>query len=220
MFELVALTFAFALVAAAGAAQALARSASLDFAVGGAWGTFPASNRTEVEKMREKNRKSRVFSSNSSNSSNSNNSNTSNTSSNSSTSNTSNTSNNTNFDRACAVSSNSVRSSITDSISSNISKPRAHAREGADAALALKFYSAIVTVIRPQSQSDRTTFGRVCRHLAELVRRERLTSQEAWRRLEDAVREAIDPRSRNRAAVFVHIMKREFGYGKETSSED
>ena len=48
--------------------------------------------RTEVEEMRGKNRKSRVSSNNSNTSSNSN------------------TSNNTNFDRACAVSSTSVRS--------------------------------------------------------------------------------------------------------------
>jgi hypothetical protein len=64
------------------------------------------------------------------------------------------------------------------------------------------------------SQSDRTSFQRISAWLVAKCSCGALDEHEAFARVLDFAREAANPKSRNPAAVFTSILKKEMGYPK------
>ena len=79
---------------------------------------------------------------------------------------------------------------------------------------AVEFVEELRTIIRPQNQSDRTTFRRLAEFLAAGVETGRF-NERIWGLVLEFAKEAAGPKSRNPAAVFVSILKEEIGYGKK-----
>ena len=77
----------------------------------------------------------------------------------------------------------------------------------------LYFDDQLRKIIRPRNQSDRTSFRRISNWLGREIDDKRFTVEIFEIVLGYAV-EAAGPESRNPAAVFMSILKRELGYKK------
>lgn len=75
----------------------------------------------------------------------------------------------------------------------------------------LGFYEVLCQVIKPKDQSDRTCFRNIAKWATIQIEQKKYTS-ELYTIIISFAREAVSPKSRNHAAVFVSILKKEFGY--------
>jgi hypothetical protein len=78
----------------------------------------------------------------------------------------------------------------------------------------LVFERTLKIVIQPRNQSDRTGFRNVTNWLRDECKLNRLDSGSIFRRVLDFAIEASGPGSKNPAAVFMSILKKELGYKK------
>lgn len=76
----------------------------------------------------------------------------------------------------------------------------------------LHFNEALIKIIRPRNQSDRTSFRNITNWLVKECEQGRFNGQ-IFERVLDYAREAQEG-GRNPAAVFTAILKSELGYGK------
>ena len=79
---------------------------------------------------------------------------------------------------------------------------------------ALVFQRALKIAIKPKNQSDRTCFRTLTSWLTNECNAGRLDGHAIFKRVLDFALEASGPRSRNSAAVFMTILKKEIGYKK------
>lgn len=79
------------------------------------------------------------------------------------------------------------------------------------AELTLWFNVQLKSIIRPRDISDRTSFRRIGNWISMGVRDERF-GKEMFEQVLLCAKEAAGPRSRNPAAVFTSIIKKELGY--------
>jgi uncharacterized protein YdaU (DUF1376 family) len=79
------------------------------------------------------------------------------------------------------------------------------------AAKILSFNESLMQIIKPRSQSDRTSFRNISNWLMVKIHAGVFNEQIILRVLEYAA-EAVKGRSRNPAAVFISILKKELGY--------
>jgi hypothetical protein len=79
---------------------------------------------------------------------------------------------------------------------------------------ALVFERALKIAIRPKTQSDRTGFRNVTSWLKDGCKSGRFEASSIFRRVLDFAIEASGPGSKNPAAVFMSILKKELGYKK------
>lgn len=77
---------------------------------------------------------------------------------------------------------------------------------------ALIFGHALKMVIPPKDVSDRTTFRNITRWLTDQCRSGAFDEHIIFRLVLDFAIEASGPKSRNPAAVFITILKKELGY--------
>lgn len=80
------------------------------------------------------------------------------------------------------------------------------------------FGRALAIVIPPKDQSDRTSFRRISNWLVAGCRDGRFDEHIIFRQVIDFALEASGPESRNPAAVFTTILKKELGYKKWTET--
>ncbi len=73
------------------------------------------------------------------------------------------------------------------------------------------FEAELKQIIKPKGQSDRTSFYRIGGWIAKQICEGKLPA-ETWEAVLGFAREAAGPESRNPAAVFVSILKKELGY--------
>jgi hypothetical protein len=78
----------------------------------------------------------------------------------------------------------------------------------------LAFERALKIVIPPKDQSDRTSFRNISNWLAQGCLSNKFNEYIIFRRVLDFALEASSPSSRNPAAVFTSILKKELGYKK------
>jgi len=78
---------------------------------------------------------------------------------------------------------------------------------------------ALYIIIPPKTSSDRATFRDVVRFFCEQSIRSGRRPDEIFRILIDFALESSGPRSRNPAAVFMSILRKEFNYGGKSKSE-
>jgi len=78
----------------------------------------------------------------------------------------------------------------------------------------LAFDRALQIVVPPRDQSDRTSFRNISKWLAEGCRSDKFNEHVIFRRVLDFALEASGPSSRNPAAVFTAIFKKELAYKK------
>lgn len=78
----------------------------------------------------------------------------------------------------------------------------------------LTFERALQIVIPPRDQSDRTSFRKISNWLVGRCLSNKFNEHIVFRRVLDFALEASGPRSRNPAAVFTSILKKELGYLK------
>jgi len=83
---------------------------------------------------------------------------------------------------------------------------------------ALVFERALRLVIRPKDYSDGTCFRNVTRWLKTESEAGRLDANIIFRRVLDFALEASGPGSKNPAAVFMSILKKELGYTRRPDS--
>lgn len=76
----------------------------------------------------------------------------------------------------------------------------------------LQFARALKIVIPPKDVSDRVTFHRVTSWLTRNCKLHRFDEDTIFRRVLDFAVEASGPKSRNPAAVFISILKKELGF--------
>lgn len=81
-------------------------------------------------------------------------------------------------------------------------------------AKALVFERSLKIVIKPRNQSDRTCFRDLTNWLLVECNADVFDVDTIFRRLLDFALEASGPGSRNPAAVFMSILKKELGYKK------
>jgi len=79
---------------------------------------------------------------------------------------------------------------------------------------ALVFERALKIAIKPRNQSDRTSFRNITNWLRDECKAGRLDTDSIFRRVLDFAIEASGPGSKNPAAVFTTILKKELGYKK------
>jgi hypothetical protein len=79
---------------------------------------------------------------------------------------------------------------------------------------ALVFERALKIVIKPKSLSDKTGFRNLTSWLMAGCNAKRFDKDSIFRRVMDFALEASGPGSRNPAAVFMSILKKELGYKK------
>lgn len=79
---------------------------------------------------------------------------------------------------------------------------------------ALCFERALKIVIRPRNISDRTAFRNITRWLIDKCESGDFERNTIFRRVLDFALEASGPKSRNPAAVFMSLLKKELGYLK------
>lgn len=79
------------------------------------------------------------------------------------------------------------------------------------AAKILSFNESLMQIIKPRNQSDRTSFRNISNWLMVEIHAGVFNEQIILRVLEYAA-EAVKGRSRNPAAVFISILKKELGY--------
>ena len=77
---------------------------------------------------------------------------------------------------------------------------------------ALQFERALRIVIPPKDVSDRTTFRNISNWLKSQCRLKAFDEHTIFRRVLDFAVEASSPKSRNPAAVFITILKKELHY--------
>jgi len=77
---------------------------------------------------------------------------------------------------------------------------------------ALVFERALKIAIKPRNQSDRTSFRNIANWLRDECKAGRLDTNSIFRRVIDFAIEASGPGSKNPAAVFTTILKKELGY--------
>jgi len=80
-------------------------------------------------------------------------------------------------------------------------------------AIRIAFGRALRLVIKPRNQSDRTSFRKIEKWLVKGCKSGRFDENSIFRRVLDFALEASGPESRNPAAVFTFILKKELGYG-------
>jgi len=78
----------------------------------------------------------------------------------------------------------------------------------------LVFERALKIVIKPRNQSDRTSFRNIANWLRDGCKAGSLDTNSIFRRVLDFAIEASGPGSKNPAAVFMTILKKELGYKK------
>ncbi len=78
---------------------------------------------------------------------------------------------------------------------------------------------ALRIIIPPKSSSDRAVFRNVVRFFYDTSIRSGRRPDEMFRILIDFALESSGPRSRNPAAVFMSILRKEYGYSGESKSE-
>lgn len=78
----------------------------------------------------------------------------------------------------------------------------------------LMFQRALKIIIPPRNQSDRTCFRAVNKWLVAQCEAGEFDADIIFRRILDFALEASGPGSRNPAAVFMSILKKELGYKK------
>ncbi len=76
----------------------------------------------------------------------------------------------------------------------------------------LVFERALQIIIPPKDQSDRASFRNISNWLAEGCLSNKFNEHVIFRRVLDFALEASGPSSRNPAAVFTSILKKELGY--------
>lgn len=77
----------------------------------------------------------------------------------------------------------------------------------------LMFHEKLITIIPPRDQSDRTSFNRISNWLLRRIQ-DKVFQPEVLEKVLRYAQEASGPDSRNPAAVFMSIMKKELGYGR------
>lgn len=77
----------------------------------------------------------------------------------------------------------------------------------------LAFYQALIGIIHPRNQSDRTSFRNISDWAADKVK-EGTHDEDLFQQILAYASEAAQPTSRNPAAVFISILKKELGYKK------
>jgi len=77
----------------------------------------------------------------------------------------------------------------------------------------LMFHEKLITIIPPRDQSDRTSFRRISNLLLRKIK-DKEFQPEILEKVLRFAQEATMPDCRNPAAVFMSIMKKELGYGK------
>lgn len=75
----------------------------------------------------------------------------------------------------------------------------------------LAFYQTLIGIIHPKDQSDRTSFRNVAEWAAEQIK-EGEHDEDIFQQILAYATEAAQPTSRNPAAVFISILKKELGY--------
>lgn len=75
----------------------------------------------------------------------------------------------------------------------------------------LAFYQALIGIIHPKDQSDRTSFRNVAEWAAEQIKKGE-HDEDIFQQILAYATEAAQPTSRNPAAVFISILKKELGY--------
>jgi len=78
----------------------------------------------------------------------------------------------------------------------------------------LIFHDRLIEIIRPRNQSDRTSFRRITNWAQRLIKEGR-AKEDIFKKILGYAIEASGPDSRNPAAVFMAIIKKELGYGRE-----
>jgi len=73
-------------------------------------------------------------------------------------------------------------------------------------------YDNLCRIIHPRNQSDRTSFRRITKWIIKKCEDGTYTEEEISARVFDFAKEANNPKSRNPAAVFTTILKKELGY--------
>ncbi len=76
----------------------------------------------------------------------------------------------------------------------------------------LEFERALRIIIRPRNVSDRTSFRNITQWLTKKCKDGKFNENAIFRRVIDFALEASGPKSRNPAAVFIAILKKELGY--------
>lgn len=79
---------------------------------------------------------------------------------------------------------------------------------------AIQFQRALKIVIVPKDVSDITSFRNITRWLTDNCRSGKFDENIIFRRVLDFALEASGPTSRNSAAVFMYVLKKELGYLK------
>lgn len=75
----------------------------------------------------------------------------------------------------------------------------------------LAFYQTLINIIHPKDQSDRTSFRNVANWACEQIK-EGEHDEDLFREILTFATEAAQPTSRNPAAVFISIIKKELKY--------
>lgn len=75
----------------------------------------------------------------------------------------------------------------------------------------LAFYQTLIGIIHPKDQSDRTSFRNIAKWAAEQIK-EGKYDEDVFQQILAYATEAAQPTSRNPAAVFISILKKELGY--------
>jgi len=84
--------------------------------------------------------------------------------------------------------------------------------EGTVEEKSLNFSRALAIAIPPRSVTDRVTFRNLTGWMTRQCQRGRLDDETIFRRVLDFALEASGPESRNPAAVFMSICRKELGY--------
>jgi len=77
---------------------------------------------------------------------------------------------------------------------------------------ALQFERALRIIINPKNISDRTAFRQISHWITRKCNDGKFNENTIYRRVIDFALEASGPKSRNPAAVFTSILKKELGY--------
>jgi hypothetical protein len=80
-------------------------------------------------------------------------------------------------------------------------------------------YELICSIIRPRTQSDRTSFWRMCLWFERDIR-ERRFNEQVFDRMVEFAKEAVGPGCKSPPAVFTSILKKELGYLNHAPSGD
>jgi len=79
----------------------------------------------------------------------------------------------------------------------------------------LAFERALRIIIQPKNVSDRTAFRNITQWITKKCQDGKFNENAIYRRVIDFAIEASGPNSRNPAAVFISILKKELGYLKD-----